>query len=168
MRNLRTLLFAGAAAVALGLGAAASAKDAPDKSPLASGAQQTQCDIADPAARGDWLALEPRLDASFWKSAPLRADPDAVWAEIDRQMEDVRCRMEALRRMALAPQSDAVFDAETPQTEGRAGRICTRSLEITQYGDEPPKIVRRSSGACPDASGDGADNHPAYQGVVRT
>jgi hypothetical protein len=171
MRNLRTLLFAGAAAAALGLGATASARDTSDKSPPALGAapaERTQCGAFDPSARTDWLALEPDFGAAFWKSPSLLADSDAFWAEIDRRMADVRCRMEALRRMALAPPAGAVPDAGAPLTTGSGGRFCTRSLAITQYGDAPPKIVRRSAGDCPGAAGDGADDSPDFEGAVRT
>jgi hypothetical protein len=173
MRNLRTLMFAGAGAAALALGAAAQAQSAPiwttDKRPPAGAAEADRRKDGKPTAaatrRGLPEALYGLSHDPLWEHRSILADFERISAELDRQMADMRRRMEELQRWAESPDGevssvrDGVFGGMS--TPGDGG-VYAQSVEITQTGDGPAKIVRRSFGSC---AGPPADADKALMGA---
>lgn len=176
MRLLRTVLLAGAAALAIGISGAASAQTNVMTVALPGGG------VAEIHYTGD---VPPRVvvsdaPASFAAWSPVGsffgpgspfAMMERISAEMDRQPAAMFRRAEALAAQAHSGQPiEEAFGNLPAGSRGytyvstmSGNGVCTRSVEITSSGNGPPRVVSHSSGNCGPASGgsSGAATLPA-------
>ena len=131
MRTLRSLLLAGGAALALAMPAYAKEQPKPQPPP--------DCPKSDAA----WTSAWP----SLWSSHAAFADFDRI-AAMNRRMAAMIRRMNELERIA---RSEMATGSASTLVGGAPRGFCGQSVEITQVGDDPPRVVRRSWGDCSQA-----------------
>ena len=173
MRNLRTLVLAGAAAVGIAGYAGFAAAESPGTHVMS--VALPGGGVAEVRYTGD---VPPQVtvapDApSFAVFAPLPAmfGPDSTFAQLerisaamDRQAATLLQRAEALAAQPPSGPTEAAL-ADLPAGSGSytfvsttsGNGFCSRSVEITSRGDgQPPRIVRHEAGNCgsmPNGSG---------------
>jgi hypothetical protein len=128
MRTFRTLLLAGGAALML---TAAAHADPASKSP--------PCPKPDGAWSSAWA------DFGFIR-------PDSAFSDFDRLAEEMEQRLAAMMRRMDELERIARTEAAAPNAAFATGApmsgVYGQSVVITQTGDGPPQVVRRSWGDC--------------------
>lgn len=147
MRNVKTRLLAGGAIAALALCAAAAASGAP----AGAKSEAPGLDVQARQCPAEALAGAPAPDhdmpvAPDWRRPSPWTGADAQWLEIERMMQQALCRMQRAEALAAPVQSSSGPNA--PLAGETRDHVCMRSIEMTQSGDQPPKIVQHSSGDC--------------------
>ena len=133
MRTLRSLLLAGGAALALAMPAYGKEQPTPQPPP---------CPKPDAA----WTSAWP--SSALWSSHAAFADFDRITAAMNRRMASMIRRMNELERIA---RSEMAASSASTLVGGAPRGFCGQSVEITQVGDDPPRVVRRSWGDCGQA-----------------
>lgn len=93
--------------------------------------------------------------APFAKFDPFTgfADFDRIFATMDRQMADFDRQMAVLERNAANARANGVYNAAAG---GANGGFCAESIQVTQSGNQAPRVVRHAYGACATPNADTA------------
>lgn len=144
--RLRNACLAAAAVAVVGLAATAQAKPQPQNHVitirLPFGGTETVRYAGDTAPTITWSDAAPLPTFDPFIGV---ADFDRIFATMDRQMADFDRQMAALERNAANTSEDGLYDTAVG---GGKGGLCAETVEMTQTGNQAPRVVRRTFGAC--------------------